>query len=352
MPGTGDAIDPYTFMPETFFPRAFFERVTDLRLTRPEAVEEEARRRRRRPVLAPDGRLVILAADHPARGVTAVGDNPIAMGDRWALLGRVLRVLTGPDVDGVMATPDIIDELLLLGGAIRELGGPAFLDGKVLLGCLNRGGLAGAAFEMDDRMTAFTPERIAALGLDGAKLMFRLDPTEAASGRTIEACARAIDRLCALGLPAFLECLPVEKREGRYEVVRSAPALVRVIGVASALGASSLGTWLKIPYCDRYELIAQATTCPILMLGGEATGDSAGMLAEFAAGMRAGASVRGALVGRNVTFPGREDPRAVAAAVAGIVHQGWDSAQAVASLAGNRDKEIDVLTRLTGRQAP
>jgi DhnA family fructose-bisphosphate aldolase class Ia len=126
--------------------------------------------------------------------------------------------------------------------------------------------------------------------------------------------------------------------------------LVKVIGVASGMGKSSMGTWLKIPYCDKYELIAQATTCPILMLGGESRGDPTGIFVEFAAGMRAGAAIRGALVGRNVTFPGRDDPRAVAAGVAGIVHKGWDSAQAIASLATGRDKEMDFFTRLTGRR--
>ncbi len=339
-----------TFNPEAFFPRDLFDRITEVRVTRPEAVEAEAQTRERRAQLTTDGRLVILAADHPARAVSGVGDDPMAMGNRWGLLARILRVVTAPEVDGVMATPDIIEELLITNRIVREFGGPSFLDRKVLLGCMNRGGLAGAAFEMDDRMTAFTPERIAQLGLDGAKLMFRLDLSEPASGWTIEYCARAIDRLCDLGIPAFLECLAVQKRDGTYTMLRSAPDLVRVIGVASGLGKSSMRTWLKIPYCDRYELIAQATTCPILMLGGEARGDPTGVLGEFAAGMRAGATIRGALVGRNVTFPGRDDPRAVAHAVAGIVHKGWDAPQAVAALSATRDRDIDLFTRLPGRR--
>ncbi|MDR7484406.1 MAG: deoxyribose-phosphate aldolase [Armatimonadota bacterium] len=342
-------IGTYTFKPQEFFPRDLFDRITEVRVTRPGVVEEEARRRQRRSRLATDGRLVILAADHPARNVTGVGDDPIAMGNRWGLLGRILRVVTAPDADGVMTTPDIMEELFIVNHLVRELGGPSFLDGKVLLGCMNRGGLAGAVFELDDRMTAFTPERIAQLGLDGAKLMFRLDLGEPAALDTIEACARAIDRLTDLGLPAFLECLAVQKSEGKYRMLKSAPELVKVIGVASALGKSSLGTWLKIPYCDHYDLIAQATTCPVLMLGGEARGDPTGILTEFAAGMRAGASIRGALVGRNVTFPGHDDPRAVAHAVAGIVHRGWDASQAAAALPPVRDQEIDFFTRLLAR---
>jgi hypothetical protein len=193
-------IGSYTFTPQAFFPRELFDRLTDVRVTRPQVVEEEARARTRRPRLTTDGRLVILAADHPARGVAGVGGDPIAMGNRWGLLSRILRVVTTPEVDGVMATPDIIEELFIISRLVRESGGPPLLDGKVLLGCMNRGGLAGAAFEMDDRMTAFTPDLIGQLSLDGANLMFRLEPSEPSSGWTIEYCARAIDRLCDLGI--------------------------------------------------------------------------------------------------------------------------------------------------------
>lgn len=342
-------IGAYTFRPDAFFPKELFEKITELRVTRPEIVEEEARRRQRRTQLTTNGRLVILAADHPARHITGVGDDPLLMGNRWGLLGRILRVITAPDVDGVMTTPDIMEELFIVNRLVREMGGPSFLDGRVLMGCMNRGGLAGAVFEMDDRMTAFTPERISQTRLDAAKLMFRLELSEPAALDTIEYCVKALDRLHDLGIPAFLECLAVQKSEGKYKMLKSAPELVKVIGVASGMGKSSMGTWLKIPYCDKYELIAQATTCPILMLGGESKGDPTGIFTEFTEGMRAGAAIRGALVGRNVTFPGRDDPRAVAAAVAGIVHQGWDSAQAISSLAGARDKESDFFSRLTGR---
>jgi DhnA family fructose-bisphosphate aldolase class Ia len=343
-------VGTYTFKPEAFFPRELFDRITEIRVTKPEIVEEEARRRQRRPQLTTNGRLVILAADHPARHIAGVGDDPLLMGNRWGLLGRILRVITAPDVDGVMTTPDIMEELFIINRMVREAGGPSFLDGRVLMGCMNRGGLAGAVFEMDDRMTAFTPERISQMRLDAAKLMFRLELSEPASLDTIEYCVHALNRLYDLGIPAFLECLAVQKSEGKYKMLKSAPELIKVIGVASGLGKSSLGTWLKIPYCDRYELIAQATTCPILMLGGESKGDPTGIFVEFAAGMKAGAAIRGALVGRNVTFPGRDDPRAVAAGVAGIVHKGWDAQQAAASLAGARDQESDFFTKLMGRR--
>jgi DhnA family fructose-bisphosphate aldolase class Ia len=335
----------YAFEPEAFFPRDLFERITDTRITRPEVIAEEAAGRRRRARLTRDGRLTILAADHPARMVVGVGDDPAAMGNRWKLLARILRVITAGEFDGLMTTPDIVEELLIVNRLDKELGGPGFLDQKVLIGCMNRGGLAGAAFEMDDRMTAFTPERIAQLRLDGAKVMFRLELRERESLDTMMGCVDAINACHGRSIPVFLEALMVEHVDGKYKILKNAEALIKIVNVASGLGSASALTWLKIPYCDGYERVAEATTCPILMLGGESRGDPTAIFQEFAAGMRAGGTVRGALVGRNVTFPGREDPLAVALAVDGIVHRGFTAEQASAYLAEVRGRGMDRFTR-------
>ena len=89
---------------------------------------------------------MIVAADHPARGALAVGSRPTAMNSRTDLLDRLRAALADPGVDGVLATSDILDDLLLLGA----------LEDKVVFSSMNRGGLAGAQFELDDRMTAAT----------------------------------------------------------------------------------------------------------------------------------------------------------------------------------------------------
>jgi hypothetical protein len=335
----------YRFEVESFFPKALFEAITDVRLRRPEVIAEEAASRKRRDVLAPDGKLTILAADHPAHRTTNVGDDPVAMGDRYQYLGRVLRVIASDEFDGVMGPTDIIEELLIVCHLIREAGGSPFLDGKVMVGSMNRGGLAGTVFALDDRFTSFTPDSIAALRLDAAKIMYRVADDDPTSLDTVVSCADVITRLNALGIPTFLEALAVERSEGGWKTLKEPTALMKAVGVASALGDSSLRLWLKIPYCYDFERVARATTLPILMLGGEASGDPTGILEEFAAGMRAGSNVRGALVGRNVLFPGNDDPLATAMAVQGIVHEGFDADQAVAHLMENRGREMDRLSR-------
>ncbi|HEY3248817.1 MAG TPA: hypothetical protein VGK88_11055, partial [bacterium] len=269
-----------------------------------------------------------------------------AMGNRWHLLARILRVITAEEFDGLMTTPDILEDLLIVNRLDRELGGPGFLDNKVLVGCMNRGGLAGAAFELDDRMTAFGPAQIAQRRLDGAKVMFRLDTDDAASLQTMMSCVAAINDCHGRGIPVFLEALMVQRVDGKYMMLRTPEALIKVVSVASGLGGSSALTWLKIPYGEDYERVALATTCPILMLGGESRGDPTGILEEFAAGMRAGGTVRGALVGRNVTYPGKDDPLAVALAVNAIVHRGFSAADAAAYLGEVRGLGLDRFARL------
>ena len=334
------------FEAERFLPRAWYDALVEMRLRRPQAVQEEADARARRETTAPTGRLLILAADHLARMVTGAGPDPLGMGNRWLLLSRVLRVLTTPGVDGLMATPDVVEEILLLSSLARHQSGEGWLDGKVLVGCMNRGGLAGTAFELDDRMTAFTVEGMSRLGCDGAKMMVRVDPQDPATAATLEACARAIDACHARGLEVFLEAFQVDRTPAGLRPRTDAESLVRIAGVASALGTSSTHTWLKLPYGHGFDRVAAATTLPILMLGGDVRDDPAAVLDEVARGMAAGPTVRGALMGRNISFSPGEDPRAIAAAASAVVHRGVSPEEARATLVRERGREMDRVTRL------
>lgn len=331
------------FSSREFLPDVLLDRLTSTRVDDPEFSFRVATARIRRPQLAPTGKLNILAADHPARNVAQIGDDALAMADRRDYLARILRVLLSARVDGVMATMDILEDLLSVDGFLRAAGGAPLLDNKLLISSLNRGGLAGSSWELDDPMTGATPAVCQAWRLDGAKFLLRVDVKETASLRTILASVRAITECNALRLPVFLEPLPVVRSDKGYKVVKTAEALARLAGVASALGDSSRYLWLKLPYCDDYSTVARSTTLPILLLGGESAGDPAPFLRQLDSGMRAGANVRGALVGRNVLYPGTEDPLAMAEATGRIVHEGWSVKQAMASMAGTRGLGMNLL---------
>ncbi|MGI6541657.1 MAG: Cgl0159 family (beta/alpha)8-fold protein [Limnochordia bacterium] len=339
-------IGSFYFQTRKFLSEALFDRITEVRMGKPQAIQDAVQARKRRKQLTEDGKLVIVAADHPGRHVTNVGSNPTAMGDRLDYLGRILRTMMGAGVDGLMATPDIIEEVLLVDQLLRERDVPSILDGKLLIGSMNRSGLAGFEYEMDDRMTAMTTEHLLEMGCDGGKMLLRFDVGKFSrySIATMDYCAKAVSECRKAGLPTFVEPLPVENSGDGYKVIMEADALIKVIGVASALGGSSRDMWIKVPVVPEYHRVVRSTTLPILMLGGASKENPLSTIREFEQGMGEGANVRGVMVGRNVLYSGKDDPLAVVEAIAKLVHEYAAMEDAVKHLAGNRGREIDYLT--------
>ena len=137
------------------------ERWAELIATRaeqPGLALERLRTRPRRPLLT-DGRLFVVAADHSARGMLGVPGDAFAMADRRRTLDALMTALAFDDVDGVLASADIMEELALLGA----------LDGKLAFGTMNRGGIAGAEWELDDRMTAQARETLLEIALKATR---------------------------------------------------------------------------------------------------------------------------------------------------------------------------------------
>ena len=171
--------------------------------------------------------------------VTSIGEDPLRMADRRDLLGRALRVVACSPFDGLLGSPDIIDELFALEGAASK----KFLDRKLLIGSANRGGLSGTVFELDDRVTGFDAKGIARMKLDAGKFLLRMDPDDQASLRTLEYCVSFLRECEELGIPVFLELLPVTRKEGRPVVVRDADGVcVRRHRLQHGSGSSFL-TW-------------------------------------------------------------------------------------------------------------
>lgn len=291
--------------------------LTDTRIHSPELVVKLAKARKRREKIAPDGRLNILACDHPARRVNRIGDNLLAMANRQEYLSRIVGILSKNAADGVMATMDILEELLLL----QEIMEDPFLNNKVLIASLNRGGLAGSSWEMDDPVTGALPYTCEDFCLDGAKILLRIEDSDPSSLKTLQVCAQVINELNSIHMPCFLEPLPVQKTHTGYKIIKTVQALAEVVGVASALGDSSRYLWLKLPYCEGFNIVASSTTLPILLLGGEATGESDSNLAWLRSAMECANNVRGVMLGRNMLYPGDTDPVTFAELVHELVHR-------------------------------
>ncbi|SEB08080.1 class I fructose-bisphosphate aldolase [Leifsonia sp. 21MFCrub1.1] len=286
-----------------------FARLRELRYTDPGAVRSSLDTRRRRPLVRGDGRLFIVAADHPARGALGVRKDGMAMADRYGLLERLALALSRPGVDGVLGTPDIIDDLALLGA----------LDDKIAVGSMNRGGLRGSVFEMDDRYTGYDVPAMVRDGVDAAKLLVRVNLEDAATVRTLEKTADAVTASAAAGLPILLEPFMSSWREGRIVNDLTADAVINSVAIASGLGASSAYTWLKLPVVDDMERVMAATTLPTLLLGGDADGSPDQTYASWDAALGL-PGVHGLVVGRTLLYPQDGDVAQAVDIAAGLVH--------------------------------
>ena len=300
--------------------------LADVRARHPEAIAEAAIARRRRPeLIGVSGNLMIIAADHPARASLGAGGRPWAMADRLDLLDRLVAALRRPGVDGVLATADILEDLLILHA----------LEDKLVVGSMNRGGLAGSVFELDDRFTGYTASSLAAMGFDGGKMLLRIDLADPATVRTLESCADAISDLAAHRLMAMVEPFWASREAatpagpagsarggltaggrwtpaasaGRVRHDLTADAVARSIAVASGLGTTSAYSWLKLPVVDEMERVLAASTLPVLLLGGDAgeSEDEAAEMFERWTTALALPTVRGIVAGRALLYPPDDD---------------------------------------------
>jgi hypothetical protein len=281
----------------------------DIRVRHPERVGELlAARRRPVSLVGETGRLMVVAADHTARGFLRAGDDAMAMADRAELLRRLMIALERPGVDGVLGTADIVEDLLLLGA----------LDGKVVIGSMNRGGLAGTSFEIDDRFTAYSAERIAQSGFEGGKMLLRIDPDDPATAPTLSGCAHAIDALAQRGLMAMIEPFISHRVDGRVRNDLSTEAVIRSTTVAAGLGSTSAYTWLKLPVIEDMDEVLAATTLPVLLLGGEVADDQQGQFALWEK-VLGNPHVKGMVVGRSLLYPPDGDVAAAVDATVGMM---------------------------------
>ena len=252
--------------------------------------------RRKRELLGPDGKLMIIACDHPARGALSAAGRPTAMASRTDLLNRLVTALTRPGVDGLLATADIAEDLLMLG----------VLEEKLVFASVNRGGLQGAVFEMDDRNTGYDVRGTIDAGYEGAKMLLRIDLEDPGTVATLERCGQAVSELNRAELIAMVEPFMSGRFGGKIVNDLSADAVIKSVHIAQGLGASSAYTWMKLPVVHEMERVMDATTLPTLLLGGDPDSAPDETYAEWQAAL-ALPSVRGLVVGRTMLYPADDD---------------------------------------------
>lgn len=272
------------------------EKLVETRLNDPGRIARVLAERPRGSLPADGAPLMIIACDHPARGALAAGSNPLAMGSREDLLARCVEALSRPGVHGFLGTADLIEDLALLGA----------LDGKLVYGSMNRGGLMGATFEMDDRFTGYDADGVVGSGLDGGKVLMRVNREDPASVRTIEACAHAVDDLNERGVVAMVEPFISRWVNGRIVNDLSPDAVIDSIAIASGLGRTTARTWLKLPAVDDMERVMESSSLPALILGGAVSDDPEAARESWARAL-ALPTVKGLVIGRSLLFPPDDD---------------------------------------------
>src|ERR671910_2009356 len=279
---------------------------------RPAAIAEAAAGRVRPTSLFNEyGRLMIIAADHPARGALRAGERALAMADRVELLDRLCLALSRPGVNGVLGTPDILEDLLLLGA----------LEDRVVVGSMNRGGLAGTVFEIDDRFTAYDAAGLARDGFEGGKMLLRIDPDDPSTVATVEACGRAVSELAAHRLMAMVEPFIAHRVDGRVRIDLGAQASIRAMTVAAGIGNTSAYTWLKVPVVEDMERAMAATTLPALLLGGEVSSAQDAAFESWRKALKL-PTVQGLVIGRSLLYPPDDDVAAAVDTAVGLLQEG------------------------------
>ncbi|MDX3132718.1 aldolase [Streptomyces europaeiscabiei] len=271
-------------------------RIVGARVNDPGAIAAAAARRvKATSLFGGHGKAMIIAADHPARGANGVGGDPTAMADRFQLIDRLCIALERPGVTGVLATADILEDLLLLG----------VLEGKSVFGSMNRAGLAGSVFEIDDRFTGYDAETIAAMGFDGGKMLTRVALDDPATPSILENTAQAVDELNDRQLIAMVEPFLSTWQDGKIHNDLSTDAVVKSITIASGLGRRTAYTWLKLPVVDDMERVLASSTLPALLLGGEVK-DADAAFASWGKALKQ-PTAQGLVVGRSLLYPSNGD---------------------------------------------
>ena len=240
-----------------------------------------------RPLAVP---ALVLAADHRARGVATI--------ERYADYLAALRAAL-PHSDGLLATAQPLGDLARAG----DLG-----PGQRTYLSLNRAGVAGTAFELDDRLVA-TVARAAQDGWTGVKLMTRLAPADPSGAVALELLGRVLE--------ALIE--PVVWRDGAMS--RRVDDVVLAAVIAHDLGAPLL----KVPVPEAeagaarvraVERVVASVGVPVLFLGGPHHGETERVVAEARDIMAGGGA--GLAMGRAILQD--PSPAATAERLAGVVH--------------------------------
>lgn len=256
--------------------------------------------RRMKRIFAPDGKALIVAMDHglldgPIRGL----EHPESTIEK-IVEGGANAVLTSYGLARRFAA-----ELAGIGLILRMDGGSTGLGKK--------GGPGRIFYSIEDGLR---------LGADA--LAVSAFPGSENEADTLQNLALVAGKAHEWGLAVLGEMVP-----GGFD----SPAEMRTawaVAISSRIGAELGADVIKTSYAPDFEAVTGTSYVPIVILGGAKRGKERDMLADIRTAIDTGAS--GVAIGRNIWQS--DDPTAMTAAVAAIVHQNASVDEAMRILEG------------------
>lgn len=261
-------------------------------------------------IFAKDGKAMILAIDHRQRGIQDGIEN------FRSLVSLIERL--SPYIDTIMTTKEPLAQLIVNGS----------LKDKGLVLSLNRTGLAGTSFEMDDRLVC-TVETALRWGLDGVKLLIKFNKNNQFTNDQLTLLANVVEECEKWSMPLMVEPLYMNLEDGKLVMDRSYEAIKWVSIITNDFRVPIL----KVPYVksnsreegiEQFKKIVDSVNAKVLLLGGPKRNNPLDVLRDFEDGVKAGAS--GFVVGRNVFLS--EKPEVMALAMKLILHENYTSEEA------------------------
>ncbi len=257
------------------------------------------RTRRLKHIFRPDGRAFIVAFDHgmidgPAQGI----EQP----------GELLRQIAAGGADAILTTygtaQKFAEEIEPLGLIMRLDGGGTKL-GKM--------GPGSVFYSIEDALR---------IGADAVGISaFPGAPEEEDSLRSL---AMVVGEAHAWGLPVMGEMVP-----GGFDSpdhMRTAES----VAIAARVGAELGADWVKIPYAPGFEAVTSTCYVPAVILGGSKKGSEREMLEKIRDSLDVGA--KGVAIGRNIFQA--DNPKAMVAAIAALIHENVSIDEAMKILKG------------------
>lgn len=258
--------------------------------------------RRFNHILQADGRALIVAMDHglmdgPCKGL----ENP----------GNTISAIVAGGADAILTSYGIAShyakELARIGLILRSDGG------ATSIGAMD--GPSSIFYHVEEALR-LGADALAVSGYPGA-------PTEKDSLENIAKICREAHKW---GVAVLAEMVP-----GGFD---SPPEwrTVEKIALSARIGAELGADLIKTPYVSGFNSVSSTCYVPVVILGGAKRGKEREMLTDIKAAIEAGAS--GVAIGRNIFQA--ENPRAMTAAVASIIHDGVSVDEAMKILEQDR----------------